>query len=171
VLAAAAIVGAVLALHGSNSGNSSRTTSGSSNAPIPLTGVSGYDPEGTGGEHDSDAPKATDGDPSTFWQTEHYASSAFGGLKSGVGIAVDAGTRHTLKTITVTSDTPGFTAEILAANSLSGPRPRVDSASRTVGHKTTFTLDGATARYYVVWITNLGGGHSWVDINEVTARG
>jgi hypothetical protein len=39
-----------------------------------------------------------------------------------------------------------------------------------VSNRTTFTVDSGKARYYVVWITDLGG-HDSVDVNEVTARG
>jgi hypothetical protein len=34
---------------------------------------------------------------------------------------------------------------------------------------TPFTLDGSSHRYYVVWITDLGG-NSAVHVNEVKAR-
>jgi hypothetical protein len=38
-----------------------------------------------------------------------------------------------------------------------------------VGAHTVFTLDGKTARYYVVWITSLGTGNV-AHVNEVKAR-
>jgi serine/threonine-protein kinase len=168
-LVAAAV--ALFALRGSNSDKSSQGGSaGGSVGPVALKGVAGYDPEGTGGEHDSYASRATDGNPSTYWYTEHYGSPAFGGLKHGVGLAVDAGAARTLKSITVTTTTPGFTAEILATNSLSTRHAAVDSTVQHVGPKTVFALHGAKARYYVVWITNLGNGES-ANINEVAARG
>jgi serine/threonine-protein kinase len=174
LVAAAAIVAAIVVLHGSNSDKSSQGGSGgrSGGAGISLSGVTGYDPEGTGGEHNADAPKATDGNFGTAWQTEHYASSSFGGLKHGVGLALDAGGARSVKTITVRTDTPGFTAEVLATNSLSTTHAAVDSSSQTVGGRTVFTLRGAKAqyRYYIIWITSLGTGR-WADVNEVTARG
>ena len=172
LLAAAAVVAAVLVLRGSNSDKSSQggSGSGSGGAVISLSGVTGYDPEGTDGEHNADAPKATDGNSGTAWQTEHYASPAFGGLKHGVGLALDAGSARGVKTITVQTDTPGFTAEVLATNSLSTTHAAVDSGPRTVAGRTVFTLRGAKARYYIIWITNLGHG-LWADVNEVTARG
>ncbi|HEX7526522.1 MAG TPA: hypothetical protein VF327_09455, partial [Gaiellaceae bacterium] len=55
---------------------------------------------------------ATDGKPATFWTTDIYRSASFGGLKPGVGLVLDAGTAVALKTLTVVSDTPGFTATI-----------------------------------------------------------
>ena len=42
-----------------------------------------------------------------------------------------------------------------------------DSSSQTVGASTTFALDGATARYYVIWITRLPPGDV-AHVNEAT---
>ena len=72
-----------------------------------------------------------------------------------------------LGAVTVTTDTPGFSARILAGDSPSGGFAD-DSASQTAGSSTTFRLDGATARYYVVWITRLPPGDV-AHLNEVTA--
>ena len=51
-----------------------------------------------------------------------------------------------------------------------GTHMKVDSASRPAGPRTTFALRGAHARYYILWITDLGSNQS-VRVNEVTARG
>ena len=82
---------------------------------------------------------------------------------------VDAGRTVSLKTISVTTDTPGYTAEIEAGSSPAGPFA-ADSSAKTIGSRTTFTLDGKSARYYVVWITHLtvsGVAH----VNEVKGTG
>ena len=170
LIAAAVAAAAVFALRGSNSDKSSQGGSGSAGGTeVALSAVSGYDPEGTGGEHDSYAPRATDGNLGTYWYTEHYGTPAFGGLKHGVGLALDARSIRRLKTITVQTSTPGFTAEVLATNSLSTTHAAVDSTMQKVTSRTVFTLHGAKARYYIIWITNLGHGLS-ANLNEVTAR-
>jgi serine/threonine-protein kinase len=166
LLAVAAIVGGVLGLGGSKGGQTGNPPAGGG-TPVALAGVTGYDPHGTGGEHDGDAPKATDGSLSSFWTTEHYNSAAFGGLKDGVGLVVDAGRTAALRRLAVATDTPGFTAQILAGNSASGPFT-ADSSAQSVGSSTTFALSGHSARYYVVWITNLGS-QSFAHVNEVKA--
>jgi serine/threonine protein kinase len=168
LLAVAAIVAGILGLGGSK-GTGKGATAGVAPVKVSLTALSGYDPDGSGGEHDSDAPKATDGNPATYWQTEHYATADFGGLKHGVGLVVDAGRSVKLKSVTVTSDTPGFSAQILAGSSTSGPFAQ-DSAVRTIGASATFPLRGATDRYYVIWVTQLPAGGS-AHVNEVTAKG
>jgi serine/threonine-protein kinase len=135
--------------------------------PIPLTGAASYDPEGDNKvEHPEAVKYAADGDLATYWTTEHYS----GGLnKSGVGVVLDAGSTRKVTQLTVATDTVGFTAQIQAGSSASGPfRPVSDS--RTVGSRTVFTLNNANDRYFLVWITDLGGLSS-AHVNEVTARG
>jgi hypothetical protein len=66
----------------------------------------------------------------------------------------------------VTTDTPGFTAEIRAGPSASGPFDAVVSPGQTVNESTTFELRGEPARFYVVWITALDGR---AHVNEVKA--
>src|SRR3954454_5413575 len=168
LVAAAAIAAGIYSVGGS-SGDKSGTSSGGSKATgaaVTLTGARAYDPSGDNSEHDAAAPNATDGNAATYWDTEHYQ----GGLaKPGVGLVLDAGSAQTLSSITVQSTTPGFTAEILAGNTLGSSTMKVDSSKHSVGSSTTFSLGGAKARYYIVWITDLGSNAS-VRINEVTAK-
>jgi hypothetical protein len=155
----------VFVLRGSN-GKGSPAHGSSGGGVVALSGARAFDPAGDLREHDSSSRLATDGDPSTYWYTEHYVD---GLNKEGVGLVLDAGRAKNVGSITVQSVTPGFTAEILAGNSLDSTL-KVDSSKQQVGASTTFALHGATARYFVVWITDLGGLHS-AEINEVTAKG
>ena len=86
--------------------------------------------------------------------------------KPGVGIILAAATAVPARTLTIVSTPPGYRAVIESGASESGPFTP-DSRSQVGGTKTVFTLDGATARYYLIWITSLGGRES-VRINEVT---
>ena len=127
------------------------------------SGVGAYDPDGGDGEHDDLAGLATDGNPATFWRTSTYRSqlSAF---KSGVGLVLEAS--GTPKQIAVTTDTPGFTAEIRAGNSQQGPFETV-AGGKVVEATTTWDLDSGDAKYYVIWITQLVGS---AHVNEVKAN-
>ncbi|HEU5212742.1 MAG TPA: protein kinase [Gaiellaceae bacterium] len=171
LVAIALVVAAAIGAYVLTKGASNATGIGDGGAapakPVELTGVTAYDPDGTGppGEHNADAPKATDGNEATYWQTESYRD---GLNKPGVGVVLDAGSARKVHTMTVTTDTPGFTAEIEAGESSAGPFAPV-SGSKTVSDTTTFTLDGGSHRYYVVWITNLGS-NSAVHVNEVKAH-
>jgi eukaryotic-like serine/threonine-protein kinase len=132
---------------------------------VPLTGVASFDPDGDQHEHDEDVALATDRDPATYWTTEHYNS---GLQKPGVGLVLDAGAAKKLASLTVASDTPGFVAVIKAGDSRAGGF-RAVSSSGTVGTRAKFSLDGDPARYYLLWITDLGPNAA-VHVNEVTAR-
>ena len=134
--------------------------------PVHFTAASAFDPLGDYTEHGDRAREAIDGDPATFWNTEHYD----GGLhKPGVGLVVGAGAAKQLTQLVIRSGTPGFTAKIESGSSATGPFKSI-SNSQEVGGNTTFSLKGDPARYYVVWITDLGSNSS-VEVNEVTARG
>jgi hypothetical protein len=134
-------------------------------AAIKLVGVAAYDPEGDGQEHDDEVRNATDGDPATYWTTETYR--AFSQTKEGVGVVLDAGGPVAPTQIRVATDTPGYTAEIRAGASPSGPFQRV-SPSKQVSGTALFSVDTQPKQYYVVWITDLDGR---AHVNEVTARG
>jgi serine/threonine-protein kinase len=164
LIGAAAIVAGILALGGSKK-TPTATPPATGSTIIAVHGVGAYDPVGGDGEHDAEAPNATDGNAATFWETEHYRD---GLRKDGVGVVLDAGRAVAAKQIVVTSDTPGFTATILAGSSPTGPFT-ADAPSEQVGAQATFALSGHTAQYYVVWITDLGSNSS-VHVNEVRAR-
>ena len=173
LVVAAGAFAAVLLLGGGGHGrNAPGGGSGSgSGAAVQLRGVTSYDPQG--GEQQafgSWAPRATDHNPSTFWQTETYNTQAFGGLKDGLGLLLSSGHTVTLRSVTVATPTSGsgFTARIEVGSSASGPFA-IDSATKTVGGTTTFTLNGKSGSYWLVWLTQLGP-QRMAQISEVTAR-
>jgi eukaryotic-like serine/threonine-protein kinase len=117
---------------------------------VTLQAVTDFDPEGTGGEHPEDVPAATDGDGATYWTTETYSDFT----KSGVGFVLDAGSPVSLTRLVITSDTPGFTAEIRAGDRRQGPFEPV-SEEQQVGRRASFELEtGGERRFYLVWITD-----------------
>ena len=111
-----------------------------------------YDPDGGDGEHDADAPKATDDDLATYWNTEHYNTFS----KRGVGVVLDAGRRVKLASVTVVERdaraSPRRSRRAARRTARSSPtRARRRSTARRRSRSTA-----QTARYYVVWITTLG---------------
>jgi predicted Ser/Thr protein kinase len=138
-------------------------------SPISVQGLRGYDPFGdNNAEHDDEAGLATDKDPGTYWTTERYRA---GLQKDGVGLLLDAGERVDPSRLVVTTETPGFKAEIRAGSNEDGEFEPI-SPNRTVNGTTTFRLDTGGARYFVVWITELQpGADVAARINEVRARG
>jgi hypothetical protein len=119
--------------------------------PVQLDAVAAWDPDGDGHEHDEEIAAATDGDPATFWRTETY----FAGLqKPGVGLVVATASPTRLARLTLTTDTPGYTAVIEAGSSPTGPFLPI-SGSHQVAAATSFALRDRSARYYLLWITRL----------------
>ena len=151
-------------------GHSSSNTASSTNTPVQLRAIRAYDPDGDGHENDRYARLATDGDAETSWSTERYYDAPSLD-KPGVGLVLDAGAPVTLHRIALTTPTPGFTAKILAGESSSGPFPVTASAAQQVqGPGTPFTIDTSQKhRYWVIWITELGGHFESARIAGVTA--
>jgi serine/threonine-protein kinase len=162
-----AIVVAALLYGGTSIGRRHHHNGGGTTNAVTLRAVGNDDPDGSPDTHANTAAAATDGNPGTDWYTQIYATPDFGNLKSGLGLVVDAGRQVKLSSITIHTPTPGFTAQIRAGSSQQGPFTD-DSASQNVGSSTTFALRGATARYYVVWISRLPSGGK-AEISEVTS--
>jgi serine/threonine-protein kinase len=177
-LAALAVI-VVAAIAVSRSGGGSPSQNGAANGgggnggsssggAVTLVASTAYDPEGDGQEHDSEAGKATDGRQSTYWETQTYGNQEFGNLKSGVGLVLRAQGSGTVKTLTVTTDTPGFTAVVKRGSS--AETAQAVSDSKTVAGTTTFDLSGGSGSVFVLWITRLPPGNV-AHVNEVTANG
>jgi len=136
---------------------------------VPLRAVRAYDPYGDHQEHDAAAHLATDGNPSTYWATEHY-HDAPSLNKAGVGLVLDAGRPVQLRQLGFSTGTPGFTAEIMASDDPTDFHVVV-AGSQVATSRTYYTIrQGASYRYYLIWITRLGGGHDQAFINEVKAN-
>ena len=67
---------------------------------------------------------------------------------------LDARRPRSLARVVVSTDTPGFTAEIRVAGAPEGPY-RTVSAQRTVVRRAPFPLRRARGRYVLVWITGM----------------
>jgi eukaryotic-like serine/threonine-protein kinase len=159
---AALILVLVIAVGGPDALTRDGGNGGAGSGRVRLAAIADYDPDGDSVEHPEAVVRATDGDTATYWTTETYSSFS----KPGVGIVLDAKSPVEVSGLTVTSDTPGYTAVIRASDSPDGGFKTV-SDSQTVETETTFDLQGGSYRYYLVWITSLTGR---AHINEVSAR-
>jgi eukaryotic-like serine/threonine-protein kinase len=167
--ALAVIVVAAIAVHRDHSvlPGVSAKIGGGGGGPVALSATGAYDPPpGDGGEHDDEASLATDGNAATFWRTDRYANQTFGNLKSGVGLVLEKSGGNNVKTLTITSDTPGFSAVVKAGASPAAAR--TISGSEIVKGKTTFDLEDSPGPVFVLWITSLPSGRV-AHVNEVTA--
>jgi hypothetical protein len=136
---------------------------GGDSKPVQVNAIVDFDPYGDFAEHPESVGAAADRDLATFWATEQYQSFD----KDGVGIVLDAGSRVALASVVLSTDTPGFTAMILAGNERDGAFVDV-SEEEEVGRRATFDVDtrSDSYRYYVVWITDL---NTRAHVNEARA--
>src|SRR6201994_424601 len=142
-----------------------------------------YNPDALSGpknQHPEQTSFAIDRDRNTAWSTESYLGDNLG--KPGVGIYVDARPGVAAGTLVLDTDTPGYAVTIYARHSMpngntfdTGPNGwvKVGSApSVRAAQQIKLSTGRVRYRYYLVWITSLGG-HGSVSINEIalyTAR-
>jgi len=131
-------------------------------APLQVAEVTDFDPDGDGEEHREDVGLAIDGDPRTGWRTLNYAAADLA-PKGGVGLLFDLGEQRAIGSVRVQSTNPGWEAEIRVADEPGGTADDFRRVTRfTAGVEENVPLpQGTTARYVVVWITQLtehGGG-------------
>jgi hypothetical protein len=89
-----------------------------------------------------------------------------------VGIVLSVGADRALSTLTVESDLPGFTAEVRRCDETECESSTPMAGEKEAGDVTTWELDGADARYVMLWITALAedvDGKQRAHVNEVTA--
>jgi serine/threonine protein kinase len=141
---------------------------------IPLRGAHGYNPLGSPLDEHPDASLMIDNQPNTFWNTQNYYGKTLN--KAGVGLYLDATPGTIARRLSVTTATPGFNATVFARNSPPPPSTwpdpgwtQVSSQTHLAGKLTNIKLSatGTRYRYYLLWITSLGG-HSQLAIDEVT---
>ena len=168
-----AIVVAVASLDGSPERPSRERARDGSGPPsaVRIAGVQSFDPDGNGAEHDAELANLTDGNATTTWGTEQYASPQFGNLKPGVGLVIRLDGTTKLTRLTVASPSRGWSAEVATANSSPSDRAAwgqaVDRGTAS-GGETTFDLGGRSATHLLLWITDLGGQNA-MEIGELEA--
>jgi len=140
---------------------------------VQLAAAKDYDPLGSNkSEHPNDVGKAIDGDTTTYWYTEHYTGGNLG--KQGVGLYVAASSPVAARELDIYSTTPGWSAKVMAANTVSADpggwgRP-LGSVNVTQGkEKVTLDTAGRSFRYYLLWITKVPTSGS-ANVNELKLK-
>jgi serine/threonine-protein kinase len=137
--------------------------------------ASGFNPLGSPNNETPNACLAIDDQIGTYWDTQQYYDHKLD--KAGTGIWVYFGTRSKVGTdardLRILDVTPGFEVTIYARHDtppVRWPEPGWVQVSgpTTVGRNTTIPLTSGDTpyRYYLVWITSLGG-HEQLSIDEV----
>ncbi len=133
----------------------------------------GYNPLGSPLDEHPDASFAIDNQPNTFWVTQTYYSGTLS--KAGVGLYLDASPGTTARLMRVMTRTPGFNATVYARNTPPPPTTWPDPGWTQISQLThvlakqniRLSAGGKRYRYYLLWITSLGG-HDQLAIDEVT---
>jgi serine/threonine-protein kinase len=130
---------------------SSSPTSAAAPRPFRPVSASVLDPFGTGGENDSTAPYALDGDPATAWRSENYFDGRLN--KEGVGLVFDLGQQRDAVGFRLFTPHPGYTFHVAVGDDpdslLDGIGPPQTAEAETQGE-----LVGS-GRYVLVWITTV----------------
>ncbi|HVE64575.1 MAG TPA: serine/threonine-protein kinase [Mycobacteriales bacterium] len=129
-------------------------------AAARVVAVSAFDPPpGDGQERNQTVPLATDGDPSTAWETVLYRTADFGRLKDGVGLLFDLGSAVKVRSVEVAFAQKGLSVQMRAANVRGSTAAdfRVVAEADDAGTRATFRPGAGTApaRYWLVWVTRL----------------
>ncbi len=152
-----ALIAAAVIFGGEQIGNNSPSSGGSKEIRLPTDAASEFDPEADGRETGTQR-LAVDSNPTgTAWTTEHYDTQDFGGLKDGVGLAIDAGNAVTATSIEIRSPTPGWDAQIYESDGsppsdLFGWGQPVATVTDGGGNETV-RLPGKPAQSFLIWIT------------------
>jgi len=139
---------------------------------IALTVGGAYDPLGDGSEHADLVPLATDGNPSTAWSSEDYQALN----KAGVGLYVNPKHAVSPTRLTVTTPTPGFSAQVYGAAGAATPEALSGwtklATVKNVKRVKAVKLDasGRAYRHVLLWITSLPPKGGAVEVAELSLR-
>jgi eukaryotic-like serine/threonine-protein kinase len=138
---------------------------------LAQTAGHGYNPFGTGPENHDEIENVVDSDPNTTWSTEQYYDGTLkkaGGV--GAGLYLDASPGVVGRAVEIQTPTPGFAAQVYAANRIQLSLPYGDptplpargwrgpvGASEYVHNHERIRLNvgGQPFRYYLIWIAAL----------------
>ncbi len=152
----------------------SQQPSSSAPTPVAVHGAQLFHPGGSGSDHPEEVPLAVDGKPATAWMTQHYASAAFGNLRPGVGLVVEAQGSE-VRSVTVHFARAGVAARLYSGDGragLLGGQPLARTTSAPADWKVSLPRS-ERSRYWLVWITRLvpdGGGYR-AGIGEIELAG
>ncbi|MDG4804029.1 protein kinase family protein [Micromonospora sp. WMMD980] len=138
------------------------------------------------------AEKVIDGDPEEGWETQTYRNNGkFGGLKDGMGIWIDLGAPHTVKSVQATLSSAGAAAELRTGtngdfpSTSTGDKQLVAAYPTVIGQPFESSDSGTNMifnafepakkyQYLLFWITELpekdSGGWK-LGVQEITVQG
>jgi len=148
---------------------------GTAGQPMRPVSAQAFDPYGEA-DNSQLAPLAIDHDLATAWQTEWYATAAFGNLKPGTGLLLDMGRVVTISGARILlGSAPGASFQLRAGMSAWSLADLPVLASKTgAGGWVSIRLRAVHARYVVLWFTRLppdASGTFQVSVFDVRLEG
>jgi len=150
--------------HGTKGATSPSASASASSPPAPSAGpltvasAAAFGPSGAGqGDNPGEASLAIDGNDSTDWQTDWYATSNFSGMQSGTGLLLDLGHSDSITEVKVLlGAASGGTIQLRAGDSPTlADLPPVAAVPDSGGLLTVKLSAPATAQYLLIWFTSL----------------
>ncbi|MBM0240400.1 serine/threonine protein kinase, partial [Micromonospora sp. ATA32] len=156
---------------------------------LAVSDVRIIDPDSRLRDELGDAEKVIDGDENKGWETDTYTAAKFGNNKKGMGVWIDLGAPHTVKSLQAVLSATNASAELYAgtsdfASSSSGDKQLLASyRNNRIGQPfedhdgSKMTFNGFNAdqkyRYLLLWITELppnDRGYQ-IGVQEITVQG
>jgi hypothetical protein len=142
--------------------------------PVAIAGVQALDPQGDESENNDLAARAIDGETDTAWRSERYDTPAFGGIKKGVGLALDLGDPTAVTSATLTAPGTDGAVELRAGDSPDYDGSTVVAQGRMDGGRVVLrTARPVQTRYLLVWFTRApeqDNGERRVLVSEIDIR-
>jgi len=139
--------------------------------PIAILSATGFDPEGDQEEGNSQAARVYDGDVSTSWSSELYATADFGNLKKGLGVLLDLGQPTEIHEVTVDLGKGPLDLTAYAATDPTLEGATVIGTAGGADGRIRLRATGSVprAQYVIVWFTTLtaDSGRFRASISEI----
>jgi beta-lactam-binding protein with PASTA domain len=132
--------------------------------PVKVVSLKDYDPEGDNTENPDQLPRLIDGKQSTSWTTELYRSSAFGNLKTGVGLNFTLAAPASI--VEILSPVEGWKGELLQ-NISSGPAARLATLTGTSTQIITLREALTSGRLWFTQLAQITSGRWGVELSEI----
>ncbi|HUR18459.1 MAG TPA: protein kinase [Acidimicrobiales bacterium] len=164
---------AVLLRAGGDNPPTQKSRGGGGGPELSISAAHSFDPQGRDGEeNESEVPRAHDGNAQTGWRSDRYKSRAFGGLKAGVGLALQLEHPQQIDQLIVRSTSSQWSAAVYAAGepgkSLEDWGLPVDTETGIDGDG-TFDLGGRKAGAVLLWITDPGSARR-IEVAELILK-
>lgn len=151
-----------------------KTATETAGEPLAILRATGFDPEGDRKERNSEAARVYDGNPSSFWSSEGYASANLGGLKPGVGVLLDLGQPAKVREVSLAlPDVSDVTVFLAEDRQIDGATEIGSSAGKKGAVTLTNAKPDASGKYVIVWFTKVSqvsDGRFRATLAEVALR-